>query len=444
MGFIEGDEMRYSYIAALSLLFICLPLAHASPEEEEEKEEELRPLHEEGKPYRTPRAGEGFSTKVFGFDVREPARDRRSVSAVDIGVATTAPGADDSEVLPFGSLYFWRRPDEDTLFRAIAVGVFNRVFYAKSPEGFGPFELVATFENLTVPIDSGELIDGTTFDEEELETGEVRPGLGFGYRRQVHPGNNENMFALTFTAEPSYVYFDEGSDTAPAFTVPQDTFELRLRAQMRLDAMERNLLELPHQGFALGGDLIYGHRVNWEDWGTGNSQSGDEGQDHLLFTGYVVGATQMPFVDSERHRLLGYVHGGVGSDVDRFSAQRLGGGPAPHGEEYGSTWRPVLPGAAINEFFPEYYVVAIAEYRWEPIFFTYLSARASVAYLDRDRRLNGIIERQDDVLASIGTRITTGFIFRSRLQIDYNYNFGVIRQGDFGGHEILFHWSKDF
>ncbi len=71
-------------------------------------------------------------------------------------------------------------------------------------------------------------------------------------------------------------------------------------------------------------------------------------------------------------------------------------------------------------------------------------ARASVAYLDRDRRLNGIIERQDDVLASIGTRITTGFIFRTRLQIDYNYNFGVIRQGDFGGHEILFHWSKDF
>ena len=443
--------MNRSTVTLLALLFFLFAAGGVStaPEDdavatagEEIDDSLLRDINTE--PYRTPRAGEGFRARVFDFDVREPPRNRRSVNAWDIGVATTAPGADGNEVVPFGSLYFWRHPDEDTLFRGIVLGVFNRIFYSKSPEGFGPFELVLTFENLTVPIDSGEIIDGTRLDEEEIETGEVRPGFGFGYRRQVDPGEQDNMFALTFTVEPSYLYFDEGSDTAPTFAAPQDTFELRLRAQVRWDAMIRNLLELPHQGFQAGADLIYGHRASWEDWGAGRSRSGDEGQDHLLFAGYVGGATQMPFLESERHRLLGFVHGGVGSDLDRFSAQRLGGGPAPFGEEYGSTWRPVLPGAAINEFFPEHYVVAVGEYRWEPIFFTYLSARASVGYLDRDRRLNGTIERQDDVFAALGARITTGFVFRTRLQIDYNANFGVIRQSDFGGHEVTFHISASF
>jgi len=433
----------------------CLaPQVWASPDGESSEDgisetdisdEGLRPFDEE--PYKTPRAGEGFRTNVFGRDVRVPARNRRSVSAWDLGLAVSAPGADETELLPFGSLYFWRRPDDDTIFRAIVVGVFNEVLYAKSPESFGPFEWIVTFENFTVPTDLGENIDGTRIDEEELLWGYIRPGVGFGYRQPIEAGAQDNMFAVDFTVEPSFYYFDDGSDTAPSFAIPQDTFENRLHLQLRYDALERNLLELPHAGYAAGGDLIYGHRANWEDWGDpalSGAFDGADGSDFLLFTGYALASTDVPFLDSETNRFVATVHGGVGSDVDRFSAQRLGGGPHPRGEEFGSVSRPVLPGATIGEFFPEHYVVAVAEYRRELMFFTHLTFLSSIGYLDRDRRHGGLITREDDILASVGARLTSGFIGDLRVQLDYNYSFGVIRQGEFGGHEVVFHFSRQF
>ena len=39
---------------------------------------------------------------------------------------------------------------------------------------------------------------------------------------------------------------------------------------------------------------------------------------------------------------------------------------------------------------------------------------------------------------------TTGFLFETLLQLDYNYNFGVLRRGDYGGNEVTFHVSKSF
>jgi hypothetical protein len=89
--------------------------------------------------------------------------------------------------------------------------------------------------------------------------------------------------------------------------------------------------------------------------------------------------------------------------------------------------------------------VAIAEYRYELFFFTYLSARASQAWLDRDRLSAGEIHRENDTLTSLGGRLTTGFLFSTRLQLDYNYNFDVIRDDDDrGGSEIVLHVSRSF
>src|ERR1700690_3366198 len=103
-------------------------------------------------------------------------------------------------------------------------------------------------------------------------------------------------------------------------------------------------------------------------------------------SGYILGAGAVPGIDSDRHRLLGSLYGGIGSNLDGFSATRIGGGVLTMGEEHGSTWRPVLPGSSIQEYFPKHYIVAVGEYRWEAIFFTYLSLDAGYGWLDRMRQ----------------------------------------------------------
>jgi hypothetical protein len=205
--------------------------------------------------------------------------------------------------------------------------------------------------------------------------------------------------------------------------------------------MERNLLELPHEGFALGADIVAAHRYGWEDWGRNAAESGREGADFLTGSLYAFVASRVPGAPSERHRIVASFHAGAGADVDRFSSLRIGGGP--QGEEYLALARPILPGAVIDEFFPEHYAVLIAEYRWEPIFFSYVGPRASVGFLDRDRRRAQGVMRENDVFASAGARLTTGFAGDLRIQIDYNFSFGVIRRGDFGGHEIVLQVSRE-
>ena len=45
---------------------------------------------------------------------------------------------------------------------------------------------------------------------------------------------------------------------------------------------------------------------------------------------------------------------------------------------------------------------------------------------------------------SLGAQLTTGFFFETRLQVDYNYNFDVIRNGNRGGNELVVHVSGSF
>ena len=53
----------------------------------------------------TPLAGEQYHTEVLGEPVNVPARDRRSVTAINFGVLWIPNGPSYLEVLPFGSLY---------------------------------------------------------------------------------------------------------------------------------------------------------------------------------------------------------------------------------------------------------------------------------------------------------------------------------------------------
>lgn len=400
-------------------------------------------LERPGQEYRTPRAGEGFRTEVLGEDIAVQPRDRRTVSAWDAGAAFVAPGLSEAEALPFASLFFWRRPDEDTFLRAVVVGVYNEIYASKSSQPFRPFEGIFTLNSYTVPVDQAEYVDGRRIDEEELLWGRIHPGLGFGYREDLdEPGQTDNMLAVSLLAEPGFLYFEEGRDTASNFDEPRDTFEGRAHFQVRLDALERNLLELPHRGIAMGTDLVYGHRARWNDWGTDGKESAETGRDFVAYSGYMLGVGGIPFVANERHRLLGSLHGGAADSVDRFSAFRIGGGPS--GDEYEALARPVLPGALIEEYPISHYAIAIGEYRYEPIFFAFLSLRTSIAYVERDRDLGREISDRDDFLYSIGSRLTSGFFFKTRLQLDYNYNTGVLRRGEFGGHEVVFHVSGSF
>jgi hypothetical protein len=322
------------------------------------------------------------------------------------------------------------------------VGVYNDVFFARSPSDLRPFEWVLTFNNYTLPFSQYELVDGEAVKREELLWGYVRPGFGIGYRRQVSPGHQDNMAAVDLTIEPGFLFFDEGSNTASNFVVPHNSFELREHLQLRWDAFERNVLSLPHEGFAAGADLVYGNRFSWKDWGTNGSIGAGEGRDYLSFTGYLLAAGGIPGIHSDRDRLIGSLHGGVGHNLDRFSAPRVGGGVQTMGEEYGATWRPILPGSVIHEFFPKHYIIAAGEYRRELLFFTYLSLTGSIGWLDRLRQTGNEISSKNDVFTSLGARLTTGFFFDTRMQLAYNYNFDVIRDGHYGGHEIVLHFSR--
>lgn len=414
--------------------------------------EQLPVLEEPSDPdYETPEAAEGFRTDIFGRDISVQPRDRRSITAWDVGGMAWYPAAESEHELPFAALYLWRRPDEQHFFRGTVSILYNDLLYAHSLTSDTPFEVVLGFENDTTLSETALWADGERITPEELETGWVRGAVGLGYRRQIDSGWRlefaermdpkapDNMLAVRATIEPKYLYFVDGHDTSPFFVTPQDTFELQGRLALRLDAFERNLLDLLHRGWGVGVDGLLGWRANWEDWGF--DERAERKRDWRLVQAYAVAAGGIPAL-SERHRFIGSLHGGWGGDLDRFSRPRLGGGPG--GEEYLSLARPRIPGATLSEFTPAHYAVAVAEYRFEAIFFTYLSARASTAWLERDRLRQGAVRREDDVMNSLGAQITTGFLFDTRLQIDYNYNFDVIRDGNRGGNEVLIHVSGSF
>ncbi|MGO9380084.1 MAG: hypothetical protein ACLP29_16250 [Dissulfurispiraceae bacterium] len=408
-------------------------------------QDKLQPLLSPDNPaYRTPRAGEGFKTELFGQEITVQPENSRSVTAADFGVQANIPGADNRGIIPFGAVYLWRHPDDQSLFRADLVGVYNDIFWAGSSPDLGHFEWVLTFDSYTLPIGQYELVDGNAVKSEELIWGYVRPGFGLGYRQKVSPGHQDNMLAIDLTIEPGFLFFSKSSYAASNFVLPQNTFELREHLQVRLDALDRNLLSLPHNGFAAGVDLVNANRTNWKNWGLNGSET--DGREYFSASGYLLGAAAVPGIDSDRHRLLGSIHGGVGSDLDRFSAPRIGGGVLTMGEEYGSTWRPLLPGSIIQEYFPKHYAVAVGEYRWEALFFTYLSFDASAGWLDRMRQTGPSLTdttSKNDFFSSLGGRLTTGFFFDSRMQLSYNYNFSEIRSGKYGGHEILLHFSRN-
>src|SRR6185436_1624159 len=145
----DGESMRMR-VATLWMAIASISVSVARAEEPEPATggEDLRRVDpwDQGSSYRTIRAGEGFRTSLFGFDATIEPRDRRSTSAIDLGIVAGFPGADEASFLPFASGYFWRRPDERQFLRATVGILYNDVVAARSL-GDSPFEAVFAFEN---------------------------------------------------------------------------------------------------------------------------------------------------------------------------------------------------------------------------------------------------------------------------------------------------------
>jgi hypothetical protein len=161
-------------------------------------------------------------------------------------------------------------------------------------------------------------------------------------------------------------------------------------------------------------------------------------------SGYVIGVGGIPWL-SERHRLVGYLHGGVSpiGELDRFSAFRAGGGPFPN--ETDDLYRLPYPGALFNDFPVSDYVVGTLEYRLELLFFIYLHMRGTFAWganrpdYSDSQGLRLRLTSTDGEAFSVG--LTSGFFNDSQLYLEYAYDTKLLRNGK-SGNSFMLLWSK--
>ena len=152
--------------------------------EDEGEEGELPPLLRPGQVYETPIAGEGFWADVFGYRIEIQPNDRSSFSAWTSGLIWT-PNVDDYEFVPYGALYFWRRPDDDHFFRATLVGVANELTVrALSSDGWGRLRDRPRRSRTTHPGGTGPSPwTASATSRRSSLWGTVRTGVGVGWRQ---------------------------------------------------------------------------------------------------------------------------------------------------------------------------------------------------------------------------------------------------------------------
>lgn len=398
--------------------------------------------------YRTPLAGQAFQAELFGQPVDVPARDRRHVTAVDLGVQWIPHGPNQLEVLPFGALFVWQN-DETRRLRGTFSGIFNDVRYNVGSPRWDGWEMVFTFSNFILPASRSEDIEGQRIRDVAIQWNYVFAGLGIGYRKPLPPGHQDNALELSLTYEPGYRWFARTKTTSPQFIVPSDTYEGRGHVRLRADMLERNVMELPHRGISLGGDGLYGRRAHWQPWGGVVFDTPDvqREKDYLTASVYAVAAGGVPFVESERHRLVWSAYGGIGKDQDRFSAFRLPGRPL--GYEWEALSLPMLPGVAFNELFPRRYAITDVTYRYEVLFVLYPYLRGTYALVERPRFTDGgAVVMRTDSLPALGGGVVSSGPWHSQIELNYSYNFGAFRESDSGphrgGHGMFISWSKEF
>ncbi|HEY5931281.1 MAG TPA: hypothetical protein VIT63_00100 [Nitrospira sp.] len=430
-----GPSVRHSY---LPLALCCFILVLS-----------IDPVRADEQP--TPLAGERFQTKIFGESIEVAPRDRRSVTAASFGVQYLHDGPSFYQVLPFGAFYLWRQSDDYTKrFRGtFALAVNDVAWNVGSPSSNG-WELRFTFNNMIIPLGRAEYVEGQIIRGVEVQWNYVFAGFGIAYRRLLLPGHQDNALEVSLTYEPGYRWFRGSGDASPNFVVPADTYEGRVHLRLRYDALDRNLMELPHRGYAFGGDFFYGHRATWRPWGGvafGDPNTKQE-RNYMMGSVYALAAVGIPGIKSEKHRLIASFYGGIGQDLDRFSTFRLPGRPT--GYEWEAIALPLLPSVAFNELTPTRYAIVHATYQYEALFFLYPYIRGSYGWVEQARfQPDGSIRNQMDPMPAVSTGVVSGAPWKSQVEINYSYNFGIY--SDHGGgpplagrHGFFVFWSREF
>ncbi|HET9960687.1 MAG TPA: hypothetical protein VFQ34_00010 [Nitrospiraceae bacterium] len=397
----------------------------------------------------TAEAGKEFRTTLFGEEIYVPPRDRRSVTAANFGIMWIPNGPSQMEALPFGALYVWRNWDNDNRrFRGTFSGVVNDIDYSNGLRAFPNWSFVFTLDNFILPMGRSEYVEGQRMRTTELEWNYIFAGFGLSYRFPFVPFEQDSALNVSLTYEPGYRWFKGTGHTSSAYRVPKDTYEGRIHGRIRWDALVRNLMELPHQGFSIGGDIIHGHRAKWDAWGGDVFDTPDfkKEQTYLSASAYAVFANGLPGIESEKHRLVTSLYGGIGKDLDRFSAFRLPGRPT--GFEWEAISLPTMPGVAFNELFPRRYAIASITYRYEALFFLYPYVTATYGLVERPRFTTNGIKNVTDSLPALGGGIVTGGPWKSQIELNYSYNFGIFRDPggappSKGGHGAFLFWAKE-
>jgi len=391
--------------------------------------------------YETPLAGREFDTVFMGKPVHIPPRDRSTVSALTLGGAYGIPKVGDTHGLPIVDIFLKRFWADSRTRDMISIFV-NDLEY---DHGRGPVELVARFENITLPVARTEVLNNKEIKQSSLYWGTLLGSLGPGLRFPVPPYEIDNDLRLQFLGTVGYFYAKRTSDTAPDAVPPPDTMLFGGKIRGRYDGIIRNLLELPHQGVAAGFDLDFIHRDRWADFHTLSGTVFTKGhtRDYLQLAGYVTAVGGIPGT-SEKNRFLVNFHAATAStkSIDRFNAFRISGGPFP--TETDDLYRPDYEGTMFNDLLAANYLLASLEYRRELAFFAYLGIRASyiTAALATLSDTNEVrFEGKDGVAASVN--LDTGFLWDSALHIAYSWDFGFVRYGR-PGSGIILTWSKEF
>lgn len=432
----------------IALAVTCGGFPVAAAAEGEAGNPDLQPIAigpdpEDAHDVHVPIAGEEYKTRFMGQSILIPKRNRDNVFALTLGANLYNPEVSDDFVLPIAALY-WRHRGENWWTRNIFGLFVNEMDVARS---FGRFQLLGHLDNNTVPSDDTEIKDGKSVASTSVIWGTVSGWLGTGYRVPVAPFQADNDFRMQLLYHAGYFYNKRTSNTGSNVRLPPDTLYHGFRLRTRYDGILRNLMELPHQGWAMGGDMELTRRNIWSDSTFGDMLfSGTDTRDYLKLSGYLIGATKFPGL-SDRHHLIGYLHGGVSpvGKLDRFSAFRAGGGPFP--SESDDLYRLPYPGALFNNFPVSDYVVGTLEYRLQLLFFLYLHLRGTFAWggnrpdFTTTRGLEATLKSSDGQAFSVG--LTSGFLYDSQIYLEYSYDFKLLRNGT-DGSSFMILWSKSF
>lgn len=396
--------------------------------------------------YKTPRAGEAFRAEVLGEVIEIPANDRRTSLGLSLGGLFFSPEIGDQPASFFGGVTYRNSWDEDRRWLKMTLaGAYNEVEYAEGGWNESGIDLLGRFWNLTSPLPHVEAEGQNAIEVSRLYWGSLLAGTGLGLRFHVPPYHSDNDFRIQAIYELGYAFTHPDRDTLDTYELPPDTLFHQVHVRFLLDCLERNLIELAHEGVALGADLYLTRRDRWADHGISPEATfrAEDTRDHLKLFAFFRAAMGLPFL-SERHRLLFYAGAGwaPNGNLDRFSAFRGGGGPPS--SDYPDLSRLPYPGALVDEMLIERYLILTVEYRLEVIFFLYLHLRGTIAWAragDLRSDLTFDFNNVETQAAHVG--FTSGFFFGSRLQVEYVYRTAGPR-AEAPGHAVVLNWEIAF